>query len=79
MGEFFSDASKNGLMNTIRDAAWPGDDMRMMKADVEDLQGFPFTGTPDQRQRSRAELDWLAFEPGERIRLRYDRSSTPRP
>lgn len=36
VGEFFSDVSENGLMNTVRDRiAWG--DMRMMKADVEDL------------------------------------------
>jgi CopA family copper-resistance protein len=70
VGEFFSDVSKNGLMNTVRDRmAWG--DMRMMKADVEDLQGF--TGLingkgPDQ--------NWTGlFEPGERIRLRFINSS----
>jgi len=70
VGEFFSDASKSGLMNTIRDRmAWG--DMRMMKADVEDLQGF--TGLingkgPDQ--------NWTGiFEPGERVRLRFINSS----
>jgi len=70
VGEFFSDVSENGLMNTVRDRmAWG--DMRMMKADVEDLQGF--TGLingkgPDQ--------NWTGiFEPGERIRLRFINSS----
>jgi FtsP/CotA-like multicopper oxidase with cupredoxin domain len=70
VGEFFSDASDNGLMATVKDRmAWG--DMRMMKADVEDLQGF--TGLingkgPDQ--------NWTGiFEPGERIRLRFINSS----
>jgi len=70
VGDFFSEASKNGLMATIKDRmAWG--DMRMMKADVEDLQGF--TGLingkgPDQ--------NWTGiFEPGERIRLRFINSS----
>jgi CopA family copper-resistance protein len=70
VGEFFSDVSENGLMNTVRDRmAWGG--MRMMKADVEDLQGF--TGLingkgPDQ--------NWTGiFDPGERIRLRFINSS----
>ncbi|MFO8140558.1 MAG: copper resistance system multicopper oxidase, partial [Marinobacter sp.] len=70
VGEFFSDASQDGLMNTIQDRmAWG--DMRMMKADVEDVQGF--TGMingmgPDQ--------NWTGlFEPGERIRLRFINSS----
>ena len=39
VGEFFSDASENGFLSTVKDRlAWG--DMRMMKADVEDLQGF---------------------------------------
>ncbi|MEH6356525.1 MAG: copper resistance system multicopper oxidase [Marinobacter sp.] len=70
VGEFFSDTSENGLMATVKDRmAWG--DMRMMKADVEDLQGF--TGLmngkgPDQ--------NWTGiFEPGERIRLRFINSS----
>jgi len=70
VGDFFSEASENGLMATIKDRmAWG--DMRMMKADVEDLQGF--TGLingkgPDQ--------NWTGiFEPGERIRLRFINSS----
>ena len=70
VGEFFSDASKNGLMNTVRDRmAWG--DMRMMKADVEHLQGFTGLSNgkgPDQ--------NWTGlFEPGERIRLRFINSS----
>ncbi|MEA1082088.1 copper resistance system multicopper oxidase [Marinobacter qingdaonensis] len=70
VGEFFEDAKQRGLMNTIKDRmAWG--DMRMMKADVEDVQGF--TGMingkgPDQ--------NWTGlFEPGERIRLRFINSS----
>ena len=70
VGEFFEDAKQHGLMNTIKDRmAWG--DMRMMKADVEDVQGF--TGMingkgPDQ--------NWTGlFEPGERIRLRFINSS----
>ncbi|SHK67241.1 L-ascorbate oxidase [Marinobacter antarcticus] len=70
VGEFFSDVSENGLLTTVKDRmAWG--DMRMMKADVEDLQGF--TGLingkgPDQ--------NWTGiFDPGERIRLRFINSS----
>ena len=70
VGEFFSDASKNGLMNTVRDRmAWG--DMRMMKADVEDLQGF--TGLINGKGPGQ---NWTGlFEPGERIRLRFINSS----
>ena len=70
VGEFFSDASKNGLMHTIRDRmAWG--DMRMMKADVEDLQGF--TGLINGKGPGQ---NWTGlFQPGERIRLRFINSS----
>ncbi|MBW7469808.1 copper resistance system multicopper oxidase [Marinobacter sp. M216] len=70
VGDFFSDMSNHGFMTTLQDRlAWG--DMRMMKADVEDVQGF--TGLingkgPDQ--------NWTGlFEPGERIRLRFINSS----
>lgn len=70
VGDFFSDVSEHGFMNALSDRmAWG--DMRMMKADVEDVQGF--TGLingkgPDQ--------NWTGlFEPGERIRLRFINSS----
>lgn len=70
VGEFFSDASENGLMNTLQDRmAWG--DMRMMKADVEDLQGF--TGLINGKGPKQ---NWTGiFEPGERIRLRFINSS----
>lgn len=70
VGEFFSDVSKNGLMNTVSDRmAWGG--MRMMKADVEDIHGF--TGLINGKGPSQ---NWTGiFEPGERIRLRFINSS----
>ncbi|MBR9871096.1 MAG: copper resistance system multicopper oxidase [Gammaproteobacteria bacterium] len=70
VGEFFSDAKTNGLMNTLKDRmAWG--DMRMMKADVEDVQGF--TGMINGKG---PEQNWTGlFEPGERIRLRFINSS----
>jgi len=70
VGEFLSDASQNGLMNTLRDRmAWGG--MRMMKADVEDVQGF--TGMINGKGPAQ---NWTGlFEPGERIRLRFINSS----
>ncbi|HEY9119045.1 MAG TPA: copper resistance system multicopper oxidase [Marinobacter sp.] len=70
VGEFFSDASRNGLLDTFRDRmAWGG--MRMMKADVEDVQGF--TGMINGKG---PEQNWTGlFEPGERIRLRFINSS----
>jgi L-ascorbate oxidase len=70
VGEFFSDASENGLINTVKDRlAWGG--MRMMKADVEDLQGF--TGLINGKGPKQ---NWTGiFEPGERIRLRFINSS----
>lgn len=70
VGEFFSDVSENGLMNTVKDRmAWG--DMRMMKADVEDLQGF--TGLINGKG---PEQNWTGlFEAGDRIRLRFINSS----
>lgn len=70
VGDFFSDASENGLMNTMKDRmAWGG--MRMMKADVEDLQGF--TGLINGKGPKQ---NWTGiFEPGERVRLRFINSS----
>jgi len=70
VGEFFSDSSEQGFWNTVRDRlAWG--DMRMMKADVEDLQGF--TGLINGKG---PEQNWTGlFEPGERIRMRFINSS----
>ncbi|MDO3722164.1 copper resistance system multicopper oxidase [Marinobacter sp. chi1] len=70
VGEFFSDSSEHGFMDTLKDRmAWG--DMRMMKADVEDVQGF--TGLINGKG---PEQNWTGiFEPGERIRLRFINSS----
>ncbi|WP_417501611.1 copper resistance system multicopper oxidase [Marinobacter sp.] len=70
VGEFFSDASENGFLNTVKERlAWG--DMRMMQADVEDLQGF--TGMINGKG---PEQNWTGlFEPGERVRLRFINSS----
>ncbi len=70
VGEFFSDAEENGLLNTLRDRLdWGG--MRMMKADVEDVQGF--TALINGKG---PEQNWTGlFEPGERVRLRFINSS----
>lgn len=70
VGEFFTDAAEQGFWNTLEDRmAWG--DMRMMKADVEDLQGF--TGLINGKG---PEQNWTGlFEPGERIRLRFINSS----
>ena len=70
IGDFFSDIRKNGLKATVDDRmAWG--DMRMMKTDIEDVQGFTplINGKgPDQ--------NWTGlFEPKERIRLRFINSS----
>lgn len=70
IGEFFSDASSQGFWRTLEDRlAWGS--MRMMKADVEDVQGF--TGLINGKG---PEQNWTGlFEPGERIRLRFINSS----
>lgn len=70
LSDFFSDASKNGLDATVADRkAWG--EMRMMPADIEDLQGF----VPLINGKS-AEQNWTGlFKPGERVRLRFINSS----
>ncbi|MFO7527510.1 MAG: copper resistance system multicopper oxidase [Marinobacter sp.] len=70
VGDFFADISKHGFMTTLQDRlAWG--DMRMMKADVEDVQGF--TGLINGKGPGQ---NWTGlFEPGERIRLRFINSS----
>jgi L-ascorbate oxidase len=68
--DFFKDVSEQGAGAAIQDRRDWGN-MRMMRSDVEDLQGFtPLINgkTPDQ--------NWTGlFEPGERIRLRFINSS----
>ena len=70
VGDFIDESGEKGFMATLRDRMMWGD-MRMMKADIEDVQGF--TGLingkgPDQ--------NWTGlFKPGERVRLRFINSS----
>jgi len=70
LGEFLSDSDENGLDATVNDRmAWGS--MRMMPADVEDLQGF----TPLINGKGPAQ-NWTGlFKPGERVRLRFINSS----
>lgn len=68
--DFISDSETNGLGTTINDRmAWG--DMRMMPADIEDVQGFtPLINGKGPNQ------NWTGlFKPGERIRLRFINSS----
>ncbi|MDX1560109.1 MAG: multicopper oxidase domain-containing protein, partial [Marinobacter sp.] len=70
LGDFFEESGEQGLMATLRDRMMWGD-MRMMKADIEDVQGF--TGLINGKG---PEQNWTGlFEPGERIRLRFINSS----
>jgi FtsP/CotA-like multicopper oxidase with cupredoxin domain len=70
LDEFFDDAAKDGFDATVKDRmAWG--EMRMMPADIEDLQGF----TPLINGKS-AGQNWTGvFKPGERVRLRFINSS----
>jgi FtsP/CotA-like multicopper oxidase with cupredoxin domain len=68
--DFFGEVQEQGFWSTVSSRmAWGG--MRMMPADIEDVQGF--TGLingkgPDQ--------NWTGlFKPGERVRLRFINSS----
>ncbi len=69
-GDFIDDAQKIGFGAAIADRmAWGN--MRMMAADVEDLQGF----VPLINGKAAAQ-NWTGiFNPGERIRLRFINSS----
>lgn len=70
IADFFSDAGKMGLSQALNDRlAWG--QMRMMKNDIEDLQGF----TALINGKSTAQ-NWTGmFKPGERVRLRFINSS----
>lgn len=67
---FFEDASKDGFGKTWAERrAWG--EMRMMRSDIEDVQGF----MPLINGKS-AEGNWTGlFKPGERVRLRFINSS----
>jgi len=70
LSDFFNDAERNGISETIKDRmAWGN--MRMMPTDIEDLQGFtPLINGKGPKQ------NWTGlFTPGERVRLRLINSS----
>ncbi|AZT85041.1 copper resistance system multicopper oxidase [Marinobacter sp. NP-4(2019)] len=70
VGDFFSESAEKGFMATLMDRMMWGD-MRMMKADIEDVQGF--TGLMNGKG---PEQNWTGlFKPGERVRLRFINSS----
>ena len=70
MGDFFAESGERGFMATLKDRMMWGD-MRMMKADIEDVQGF--TGLINGKG---PEQNWTGlFRPGERVRLRFINSS----
>jgi L-ascorbate oxidase len=69
-GDFFAESGDKGFMATLKNRMMWGD-MRMMKADIEDVQGF--TALINGKG---PEQNWTGlFEPGERIRLRFINSS----
>lgn len=70
VGDFLDEASDRGLLETLKDRLMWGD-MRMMKADIEDVQGF--AGLINGKG---PEQNWTGlFQPGERVRLRFINSS----
>ncbi|MDI9244497.1 copper resistance system multicopper oxidase [Marinobacter sp. CHS3-4] len=70
LGDFIEESGEKGFMETLKDRMMWGD-MRMMKADIEDVQGF--TGLINGKG---PEQNWTGlFEPGDRIRLRFINSS----
>ncbi|MAL99283.1 MAG: copper oxidase [Alteromonadaceae bacterium] len=70
VGDFIGEAAEQGFFATVKDRLmWGG--MRMMKADVEDVQGF--TGLINGKGPAQ---NWTGlFKPGERVRLRFINSS----
>ncbi len=70
VADFFRESSDNGFMATLKDRLMWGE-MRMMKADIEDVQGF--TGLINGKGPAQ---NWTGlFKPGERVRLRFINSS----
>ncbi|WP_081944307.1 copper resistance system multicopper oxidase [Thalassospira australica] len=69
-GDFISDVSKNGLGTTLSERGDWGS-MRMMRTDIEDVQGF--VGLINGKS---PEQNWTGlFKPGERVRLRFINAS----
>lgn len=70
VGDFIEESGDKGFMATLMDRMMWGD-MRMMKADIEDVQGF--TGLINGMG---PEQNWTGlFEKGDRVRLRFINSS----
>ncbi|WP_297001772.1 copper resistance system multicopper oxidase [Thalassospira sp. UBA848] len=70
IGDFFDDVSKNGLGATLSERGDWGN-MRMMRTDIEDVQGF--TGLINGKS---PEQNWTGlFKPDERVRLRFINAS----
>lgn len=70
VGDFFRETSEQGFLATLKDRRMWGQ-MRMMKADIEDVHGF--TGLINGMG---PEQNWTGlFKPGERVRLRLINSS----
>jgi len=70
VGEFFRDASEDGLDAAISDRLDWGE-MRMMPSDISDVQGYTYL-----MNGQNADQNWTGlFEPGERVRLRFINAS----
>ena len=68
VGDFISDAGKNGLKATLADR-WEWGKMRMDPTDLADITGHNFTFLMNGRA---PEANWTGvFRPGERVRLRF--------
>lgn len=70
VGDFFDEVTDKGFISALKDKMTWGD-MRMMKVDIEDVQGF--TGLINGKGPKQ---NWTGlFKAGERIRLRFINSS----
>lgn len=68
VGEFVSDAGKNGLKATLADR-WTWGKMRMDPTDLADITGYHYTFLMNGLA---PESNWTGiFRPGERVRLRF--------
>ena len=66
VGDFFAESGEKGFMAALRDRMMWGD-MRMMKADIEDVQGFTALINGIKYE----DADPIVLQYGERVRFKF--------
>ena len=66
VGDFFAESGEKGFMAALRDRMMWGD-MRMMKADIEDVQGFTALINGIKHE----DADPIVLQYGERVRFKF--------